>query len=410
MEFVANALVTCLKEPLLYKDLLESDITLNTLGIALLAYGITLLGYWSCTLFRKPTQRAYENVRRKTLGKLWNARYRVSLFIAIVISNLVGFAPLIQRISHAGGLDAYLESAYQYRFGTLEEDPFQNMFVVLAGLIGNLDIALLGLAILFGLREGLKKKESLLLIVLSVFVLIRTLTTTFRASVLFGFIALVAIYHSERKLKWRKLAFIGFLVGILLITINYLHQILYYLMAGYEYEDFISALGLLVAPHSHLEGLSKILQTFDHSARPLEGRGMAETMFAFLPRFFWASKAPDNEYGTILIQNWAGLDDWYQIAITNIGELIAHFGYAGVLGMFFYGILFRYFDNFRQRTPVLRAGFYCILLPRLWPQVGMGLSAVSITGFNLLMYLGLAWVLKFVSQIRFGQAVASGPV
>src|SRR5213075_1907796 len=110
------------------------------------------------------------------------------------------------------------------------------------------------------------------------------------------------------------------------------------------------------------------------------------------------TKAPFSDSGTILVQNWAGFPDAYQIAITNVGELIAHFGYAGLIGLFVYGLLYRFLDSFRWRSVELRIGLYCLMLPRTFADLGMGLSAVSISLFNLGVFFALTSALRVFSH------------
>ena len=112
----------------------------------------------------------------------------------------------------------------------------------------------------------------------------------------------------------------------------------------------------------------------------------------------WTTKAPFSDYGTLLVQNWAGFPDAYQIAITNVGELIAHFGYAGLSGLFAYGMLYRFLDSFRWRSVELRIGLYCLSLPRTFADLGMGLSAVSISLVSVGVFTALAFSLRVFSR------------
>jgi hypothetical protein len=183
-----------------------------------------------------------------------------------------------------------------------------------------------------------------------------------------------------------------------LTVFNFIHLYLFYLTADWDYQSFGETLTLLATPHGHFQQLAQVLNAHNSSLESLHGLGFVESVFFFVPRVVWESKAPFNDYGTLLVQNWAGFPDAYQIAITNVGELIAHFGYIGLCGLFAYGLLYRFLDSFRWRSVELRIGLYCLALPRTFADLGMGLSAVSISLVSLGVFIALAIGLRVFSR------------
>ena len=218
-----------------------------------------------------------------------------------------------------------------------------------------------------------------------------------RSSVLFTAVALLAIYYSDRRLPLRKIATIAIALAAVLVALNVLHQHLYTATAGWERQTFAETVGGLLAPHAHFQTLAATVERVQGSGQTLGGRGLVESVFFFVPRVFWESKLPASEFGTQLIQAWLEVPTWYQMAVTNTGELVAHFGYLGMFGLLIYGGFYGYFDSFRRRGPELQVALYCMLLPRVLVDAGMGISAFSNTLLGLAMFLGMTKALSFLA-------------
>ncbi len=388
-EYPLGAFAASLLAPLPFKDLLRSDTTSKALSVALVGYALFLAGYGMQHIWSRSGDvlEDQDATAQAASGVLWNRRYSTAIFVAIILTIGLGFVQFLQRVRLAGGLLEFGLTAYQYRFGTYGQSPEGNAFIAMANILGSLASGFVGIAVLAGLKGKLRKYETFLLIFLTGILMTSQALQTYRGALLFTTISLAGLCYSERRTARRGL--IIFTVGFVLLTIgiNYSHQYLYYRTAGWDYQDILETMQVLIAPRNHLENLSRILQTHDTSAGLLWGRGLLEAIFFFVPRVMWTNKALSEEYGTILVQTWANMPDSYQIAITDVGELIAHFGYLGILGMILYGCAARYFDSFQHGSLEFRSAFYMLILPRTWVHISMGFSAFSLTIFSLAIFL-----------------------
>jgi hypothetical protein len=168
--------------------------------------------------------------------------------------------------------------------------------------------------------------------------------------------------------------------------VNFVHYYLYYLTAGWDQQGIVQSMSQLLAPHGHIYALAWIVSRADSGAPLLGGEGFVESLFFFVPRAVWLTKAQSMDYGTLLVQGWAGLPTWYQMAVTMVGELIAHFGLIGIAGMTLFGALYAGLDSLANRGPIEQAGLYGLLLARVLSDAGMGLSALAMTIFCLIVY------------------------
>jgi hypothetical protein len=218
-----------------------------------------------------------------------------------------------------------------------------------------------------------------------------------RSTFIFTCLAFLAVYNSERPLSFVRISVFGLCSIAILVVVNYVHQYLFQVTADWNSQTLVETTGNLIAPQGHFNMLSQILMRHGVSGETLGGQGLIESAFFFIPRILWPAKAPSTEFGTGLVQSWLDLPTGYQMATTNAGELIAHFGYAGILGVLLHGYLYRVLDSFRWRSVDLRVGLYCLLLPRVLVDLGMGISAVSLTIVNLLIFLGLSRAVLFLS-------------
>lgn len=405
-EYIFGALAASLYFPLPSKQMLDSQTIIKALSVAFGGYLLFLVGYSINNVFNVPRTESHTGWFRCDTEYSYNIRYRFCLFTVALLLMGLGLVQVIQRVRAAGGIESFAQTAYQYRLGTFSEGLVQNAFITLVNMIATSTQGIIGILILLYLKRRFTPFEKFLLLgYVMLFFLIR-FTKTFRAGIILSLVAFLALYNSERKLDLRKLALLVFILLIMLVVINYTHLYMYYLTAGWKYRDFVSTLGTLIAPHNHLQNLAEVLEAHSGSAQPLHGQAFLEDVFFFIPRFIWSDKAPSGEYGTGLVQRWAGLPDWYQMAITNVGELVAHFGYVGLFGMLLYGILYSYLESFSKGTIEYRSAYYCLLLPQLWPFIGMGLSSLSITLFSLAIFLATTRLLRLIARVRIRYVVS----
>ena len=398
-EIFGGGLAATLATPLEAKSLLTAPELNRGLTVALAGYLVFLVGYGLKALGGKPRESsaALSERDRFFFRSIWSTRYQFFYFIALFLTVAASFIMLWQRVAVAGGVELYAETAYLYRFGTFAESEQQNAFVVLLTLVGNAALPLLGIGFIAWWGGHVKGNLARTLIILAACLLVVSLLLSgFRSTVFFPILAIIALYDLERRISRTQLTWLALLAGLLLLAVNFGHLFLYFLTADRDYVGFVESSLSLIAPHNHLETLVSVLEASDYMPR-LNGAGFLESIFFFIPRLFWHTKLPSDQYGTLLVQTWAGLPNWYQKAITNVGELSAHFGLFGLFGMLLYGRLYRFLDTFSDRGVELRSAFCFLLLPRVLADAGMGLSAVSLTLFDLIIFLCIAYFLRHMS-------------
>lgn len=323
--------------------------------------------------------------------------HRLLLILPVFIG--LGFVKLASKIRAAGGFTEYIYSMYQYRYGTFAENISENAWVSLANLLDNLalPLSMLGLAAWFSRRLPTLFRNILFLL-LSV-VVFQKFTSGFRSTTFFTILSIIMVYDSVRPLKMARLLILTAMLTVFLFGINFIHHYLYFLTAGYSKQTLLESLATLLAPQDHLANLSCVLTAASINP-PLEGEGLLESVFFFIPRLLWHSKT--DSYGTIIVQQWAYMPDWYQMAITSVGELIAHFGYMGIPVMVVVGAAHGWLERFHQSVnPVMRMGYFCMVLPRLLAHLGMGVSAVSITLFSMALLYSASIFLGFTRKVTW---------
>jgi hypothetical protein len=317
----------------------------------------------------------------------------------------------LQRVRAVGSLSAFMETAYQHRWGTATDTAAQTAVVVIANLLSNSAVAFAVIWLIAWLRGKLTLIGKLGVIVFIFLLLFRQWSTMFRGTLLFTLLALFAAWTAERRMRMKPILIAALVLALIFVGVNFLHLYLYHLTAGWDQPSLIASLGVFLAPHGHLYTLGAIVITDHYGAPHLYGVGMVENLFFFVPRSIWPSKLPSDEYGTVPVQAWAGLYTHYQMAVTDIGELIAHFGYIGTVLMVLYGMLYGVFDSFADRGVELRAALFGVLLSRVLADMGMGLSAISLTIVACGLFLGQAyfarlasafidWVLRGIARFR----------
>lgn len=378
------------------RELLSSRQLIEPVAVYFIGYVVFLAGYfavWGWYVARRP-----RSIRSWQYRHSAPPRYILSnpawlfLLMGLTITVSLMFVQLHERIQAAGSLGGYIVSMYSFRSGTLAEDPTENAFVVLANLTGGLSLPLVsvGLLVVWKARKAMLRKAALYGFL--VLILFHGLASTFRSTLFFSVVALFGVYSHVRLFRLSTLikSFVA-LLGLLAV-LNFYHSFMYFATAGWDYTGFAASLAKLIAPHGHLETLCSVLSAAGHSAF-LHGQTLLESIFFFVPRFLWPGKS--DLYGTTIIQIWAGLPDWYQMAPTNVGELIAHFGYLGVCGMVIHGAIHGFLEILRFRSLAMQAAFYCLVLPRLLAHLGMGVSALAITLFQLGLFYMLTWAIEY---------------
>ena len=120
-----------------------------------------------------------------------------------------------------------------------------------------------------------------------------------------------------------------------------------------------------------LVGLASIVDFYPRHAEFLHGKTIRDMLLLPVPRAIWKSKPA-----------WYGIDDitrgmgWPQSTespVTMPGELYANFGYAGILLMFVYGVIFGAFANLAYNAR-LRLLYALFLLPAMLTTFWMGFT------------------------------------
>lgn len=407
-EFIGGAIVAGFYMPLPAKAVYPSEVILRSMLVAVAGYMFYLFGY-----FLKSFKSGFQGITTRVDGgtedyfeNFWSAKFRNLIFLAAFITIMLGLVQFFQRIAYAGGLATFLELAYSFRFGTYAESEQQNAFIVLATLCSRGAIGFLALLAIAWMYGKLSKSDKLITIALFALFAVRTLTSASRLPIILPIFSLLALYCHEKKVKTGTIIKSGVMLAVLVVLLNYLHQYLYYLTAGWDYRTLPQSLFNLIAPLNCFDNLIQI-NNASHVVTTLGGRGLLESVFFFVPRFIWETKAASGEYGTMLVQAWAGLPDWYQMAPSDIGELVAHFGNFGIFGMMFYGVVSRIMDDSVSGNLEYRVGFYCLLLSRVSVNAAMGVSALSVTLIGYLIFIVLV---KGIRHISAGAAQREKPV
>lgn len=347
-------------------------------------YALFLYGYVVATILggRAVTSESDD----KFFDSRWTVGYKALLFTVTFLTICAGFVQHYYRIVAAGGFSSFLQTAYQYRFGTATETHGDTALVVVATIVSSAALPLTLIWVFAWLRGRLGMVGKILVSGLVALLVFRQYTSMFRAAIILTVVAFFATYVSERRLGTARWVMLGSMLAVFFAAVNFAHLYFYYLTAGWDQAGMVSSLAQFLGPHSHIYTLSAVLAAAE-SYQPLFGTGMLESVFFFVPRSIWSTKLLSTESGTILVQGWAGLPTHFQMAVTTVGEWIAHFGRLGIALMFFNGALLGFLDSFYTRGVLLRAALFGLLMTRVLSDAGMGVSALAITMTLLVVYL-----------------------
>ena len=381
-EFVVGTFVAAAKVDILWRQQLSSASIAHTLSIAVVGYVLFLVAY------HVPLQAAVPGAPRehRRTASDFPVRYRIVLFCLMTLMTALGFVQLALRVKKAGSFAAYLAIAYTLRIGTYAETDAANAWAVLASLFASGALPAAALLFVAWMRGKLTTFEKWLFLALTVALLGRQASTAFRAVVIFTLFSVFAVYDSERRIGAKKLALLGVVILSALVGVNYLHVILHSLTGVGAVTNFADSSKELLAPHAYLETLARLIEVRDRMI-PLDGKGIFTSLLFFVPRAVWLSKLPSEAFGTGLVQAWAGFPTTYQIAISNVGELFVHFGYAGLVGMLAWGLVYRWFDARWHHGLEWRVVLLCISAPRVFADEGMGISALAITVVSVACFM-----------------------
>lgn len=377
--------------PVFFDKNLEYSYTIDALFVYAAGFYLFLVGH---TISQSVVLKRARPTATKTVF-ITNRSFLVLFFITI-LAILAALPLLAAKVEAAGGWFELITGLYQYRYGTYTEDFQNNAIIVLSSLFSSLSGAFI-LMLYTNYIKLKRRKFAFALFVIAALCYIAGLFLFFsRAAFVFSILSLLGYKHSISPFNRAKTQGMLFAVVLLILPLNYAHQYLYFLTAGWEEPTFVGSLEMLQGPHGHIPTLATILAVSEY-ATPLWGETFPESILFFIPRFIWTSK--NDRYGTIIVQEWSGLPTHYQKAPTATGEFIAHFGYIGILLMLFVGLLSGWFDKLRDTNEVNRAAYYGFLVPRTFAILGMGVSAISITVFQYLLFLGVTSIAKILSRI-----------
>jgi hypothetical protein len=389
----------------------------TALAISLAGYALFLYGYAVASWLTRKRAGHRDIVTERHFDRWWKPSYKLPLMAVTFFAIAVGFVQHWGRIRAAGGLLAFMKTAYQYRFGTVTEAGGETIVVVLANLIGSTAVPLTLIWVIAWLRGRLNVVEKMAVTSLVLLLAARQASTMFRAVVMFTLLSFGATYLSERKIRLRSLIASGAVLVALLVTVNFGHYYLYYLTAGWDRPDVAASMAELLTPHGHVATLALVVSKLDSTDDRLQGKGFLDSMFFFVPRAVWHSKAESLESGTLLVQGWADLPTHYQMAITAVGEWVAHFGLLGIAGMTLFGALYGMLDRLADGGPIGRAALYGALLSRVLPDSGMGISSLAITLFCLLVFCAeialarvAAWLIRMLTRVPRLLSVLGSPL
>ena len=377
----------------------QSDNPLPYVPLALVVYiagfALLLYGYFVATMLTRRTTVAADDAMNRFFDERWTFGYKLLLLATTMFTLLFGFVQHFFRIRTLG-FRGFLETAYMHRFGTSTETQGDTAIVVAGTVIASSALALVLIWMFAWLRGRLTLAGKFIVLGIIFLLLFRAYASMYRTVILLTIIGMFAAYVSERRLSVVKWVTIGAVFAGVFVAVNFVHLYMYYLTAGWNRYGLIESTAQFLGPHAHIYTLASILGSVENGAPLLGGAGMVESMFYFVPRAFWTTKATSDMYGTLLVQGWADLPTHFQMAVTAVGEWIAHFGYFGIALMFLNGLLIGWLDSFHDRGTVFRAALFGLLLGRVLSDAGMGLASVSITLTLLGAFLGMVYALDFV--------------
>jgi len=350
----------------------------QALAVSLAGFAFFLFGYLCVASLIRTRPFELDLTTEQFFERWWTPGFKRLLMLVTVLSLAAGFVQHLARIRAAGGFAEFLSSAYTFRFGTATQSASDTAIVVVGSMIGATAVPLMIMWIIAWFRHRLTSFEKLFVSAALITLLIRQLSTMFRSVLILTLISLFAAYASERRLKVVRWIAVGVAIAAILVAANFVHYEFYYLTGGWDKPGFLSSMSYLVAPQDHVYTLAHILATARSTPR-LGGSGLLESFFFFVPRTVWHSKLDSSMYGTQAVQAWAGLPTYYQMAITAVGEWVAHFGRIGMVGMTLFGILYAVLDAFAGRGVVGRALLFGWMLQRVLVDGGMGMSAIAIS-------------------------------
>jgi hypothetical protein len=395
LEISGGAIKTCF-QPSARGIPFETEALISAMLVACSGFGLLLIAYASTLTMRAKERSSYET-SRTIPRRIGQRKYVNGILVALALTTVIGMMQHYQRISSLGSVEEFLATAYRHRVGTMGDTATQNAVIVLANIVGNAAVAFACIGLVMWRVGALTRTQRTIFATLLVVLLLRQWATMFRSTIFFTGLALFATYAFYARFTARKYM-VGAVVAVsALVAIDAVHQYMYYLTAEWERQKTGSLLLNLIAPQGHLETLTQIILQQNEGGSTLNGQGLKESVFFFIPRIIWASKAPADEYGTLLVQTWARLPDWYQIAITNVGELTAHFGNIGVLGMLVFGVVYGLMEKKALSQFEWAIGVTSMVMPRLLVDMGMGLSAFSNTILNLFVFLVIIKVVRVIA-------------
>jgi hypothetical protein len=186
----------------------------------------------------------------------------------------------------------------------------------------------------------------------------------------------------NKKVNYKKLLIYAI---PLVIFAGILHRLLdfYTGFGDRESSEFFKVLFELITPHSHFETISQIYSTSLNSSF-LKFTTVSDIFLFWVPRDIYINKS--SNYGTLIVQEWADLPNWFQIAITIPGELFAHNGFWALPLALFFGFYIRWLDSFLfSNNANNKFIFYGLILPRMLSVMSMGILAAVITLFQIII-------------------------
>lgn len=377
------------------------------LVVGIAGYLVFLYGYLCVAWLARTKPGHKEEVTERFFDRWWTPSFKVLLFFMTLFAMFAGFVQHWARIRAAGGLQFFLENAYALRAGTATAGAGETALVVMANLVAGSAVPLMLVWMFAWLRGRLSLFEKFVVVNLFALLLLRQWSTMFRTVLIFTLVAMFAAYVSERRVKLRQWVLVGGTIFAVLVAANFVHLYMYYLTAGWSRYGLAESMAQLIAPHGHVYSLSYIVDAERAGGHHLGGKGFLESFFFFIPRAVWQTKLESTSYGTMLVQEWAGLPTHYQMAITATGEWLAHFGWLGIAGMTLFGALYARLDSFFDRGVVARAALFGIALARVLSDSGMGISAIAITIFCLAVFFGEMFVV--MATVWLGRRILAVP-
>ena len=268
----------------------------------------------------------------------------------------VALVTILLEIRTVGGFNDWLEFKSAYRWVQTQQGVESQLTSL--KIIPYKPLCLFGMYLIL-----LNSKSRQLLKILIIFVTLLIVSTDFYRGSILLFVIITVLSLRDFKPS-NNLAPLLFKYGFICITVFSIFGMLRDNLANklwlVEETNLTEYLVKVGNQGSGLKSLGHILVYYSNAEYRLDGSSIVNSLLLPVPRIIYKSKP--EWYGVAEITRSMGWPKTTQDAVTIPGELYANFGIAGFLLTPFYGIIFKFLDNFQYSKSKIRVPIYCAVI------------------------------------------------